>query len=118
MYAFLRLSYVISFGNFSIRGSNTSGDNIKIMHGFMITYKASGIQLQICSQEKDGNSLRQMIYKKIITTISPFNHTRPGASQVALLPPSSLALGSVPSGQTHVGHFSILIPLPICLVYH
>lgn len=34
------------------------------MHGFMITYKAGVIQLQICSQEKDGNSLRQMIYKK------------------------------------------------------
>lgn len=55
----LRFSYVIPFGNFSIRGSNTSGDTIKIMHIFTITYKAGIIQLQICSQEKRGNSLNQ-----------------------------------------------------------
>lgn len=68
LYAFLRFSYIIPFGNFSIKGSNTSGDNIQIMYIFMITYKSGVVQLQICSQEWKLPETDYLIIKKTTNT--------------------------------------------------
>lgn len=79
----------------------------------MIKYKAGITQLQVCSQEKNGNSLNQTILKS-----NSFQSHKIRCISGCHFSPWSFCFTSIPCGLTPTVHCLILVPLLIYLGCH